>query len=241
MRIDTILFRVRVPIFVSLYLLGFLVPWQRLSGTAATTLWLAASTQLARSRWLGLENATMAVTLGSLACLASGALLRLWGTAYLGAATMQGTVLHGAAVISAGPYGHLRNPLYLGSWLIAIGTSILMPLAGALFFICAFTSFLLYLLFSEARCLSATAGVKYQEYCRQVPRLLPRLTRAKATATRPRWLPALLAEAYPVGFTLCFAVSAWRFNARVLIQGLLICYGVALILSAFAGKSPATA
>jgi hypothetical protein len=50
---------------------------------------------------------------------------------------------------------------------------------------------------------------------------------------RPHWLQALVAETYPIAFTLCFAIFAWRYNARILIQCLLICYGCSLVIRAF--------
>ncbi len=78
---------------------------------------------------------------------------------------------------------------------------------------------------------SSTAAV-FPVYC---------LVSAAGDATssaRPHWVQALLAETYPVAFTLCFAIFAWRYNARILIQCLLICYG--LSLRAFARMLRAT-
>ena len=74
-------FRFRVVIFLLLYLLGFLPPWGAvLRGGNDGTLWLAASTLAARSGWIGLAAATVTVTVIALACLALGAILRVWGT-----------------------------------------------------------------------------------------------------------------------------------------------------------------
>jgi protein-S-isoprenylcysteine O-methyltransferase Ste14 len=225
-------FRFRVFLFVLLYVLGFFPPWD-LSGGSHSTLWLAASTLLARSGWISLSSATLAVTLIALACLVAGALLRVWGTAYLGSGVMRDSVLHGEGLVAAGPYRHLRNPLYFGSWLLALGASILMPLDGGLFFLPAFSVFVLLLITTEERFLSAKLGNAYQQYRRLVPRLLPRFAADAAPATaRPHWVQAVLAEIYPIAFTLCFGVLAWRYNARVLIQCLLICYGLSLVVRA---------
>jgi protein-S-isoprenylcysteine O-methyltransferase Ste14 len=234
-------FRFRLAIFLLLYLLGFLPPWgATFRGGSEGTLWLAASTLAARSGWIGLAAATVTVTLIALACLALGAMLRVWGTAYLGSGVMRGAVMQGDRLVAAGPYRYLRNPLYLGSWLLAIATSLLMPPSGAAFFLPAFSLFALFLISAEERFLAAQLGDVYQQYCRHVPRLWPRLGSADALSTaRPHWLQALLAETYPVTFTLCFAIFAWRYNARILIQCLLICYGVSLVTRAF--TKPATA
>jgi protein-S-isoprenylcysteine O-methyltransferase Ste14 len=232
-------FRFRVFIFVLLYVIGFLPPWEFRGGHQGT-LWLAASTLLARSAWITLAAATVAVTLVSLACLVLGTILRVWGTAYLGSGVMRGAAMQGEAFVAAGPYRHVRNPLYLGSWLLALGVSVLMPPSGAALFLVAFSVFVLLLIRAEERFLSAKQGEAYQEYRRSVPRLWPRLgtlgSRAAPSGARPHWVQAVLAETYPVAITLCFAVLAWRYNARILVQCVLICYGVSLVVRALTSE-----
>ena len=182
----------------------------------------------------------MTVTLIALACLALGAMLRVWGTAYLGSGVMRGAVMQGDRLVAAGPYRYVRNPLYLGSWLLGFATSLLMPPSGAAFFLPAFSLFVLFLISAEERFLTAHLGDVYQQYCRRVPRLWPRFGAADAISSAgPQWLQALLAETYPIAFTLCFAIFAWRYNTRILIQCLLICYGLSLVIRAF--TKPATA
>jgi protein-S-isoprenylcysteine O-methyltransferase Ste14 len=236
-------FRFRVVIFLLLYLLGFLAPWGPIvRGGSDGTLWLAASTLATRSGWIGLATATVTVTLIALACLAMGAILRVWGTAYLGAGVMRGALMQGDRLVAAGPYRYLRNPLYLGSWLLGFATSLLMPPSGAAFFLPAFSLFILFLISAEERFLTAQLGDAYQRYCRRVPRLWPRIGAAEATSSaRPHWLQALLAETYPIAFTLCFAIFAWRYNARILIQCLMICYGLSLITRALTKQPTAPA
>jgi protein-S-isoprenylcysteine O-methyltransferase Ste14 len=236
-------FRYRVFIFLLLYLLGFLTPWEgAFRSGRGSTLWLAASTLLARSGWIGLAAATTTVTILALACLAAGATLRVWGTAYLGSSVMRGSRMEGRQIVAAGPYRHVRNPLYLGSWLLGVGASVLMPPSGAAFFLLTSSLFTLFLISGEERFLSAQRGDAYQDYRRRVPRLLPRMTAAgPVSSVRPRWIQALLAEMYPVAFTVCFAICAWLYNARILIRCLLICYGVSLVIRAFAGPPAASA
>ena len=235
MKAAALAFRFRVAIFLLLYLLGFLPPWGALvRGGSEGTLWLAASTLAARSGWIGLAAATVTVTLIALACLALGAMLRVWGTAYLGSGIMRGAVMQGDRLVASGPYRYLRNPLYLGSWLLGFATSILMPPSGAVFFLPAFSLFALFLISSEERFLNAQLGDVYQQYCSRVPRSWPHLGTTDAiSSARPHWLQALRAETYPITFTLCFAIFAWRYNARILIQCLLICYGLSLVIRAF--------
>jgi protein-S-isoprenylcysteine O-methyltransferase Ste14 len=227
-------FRLRAVLFVLIYLVGFLPPWGAIvRGGSDGTLWLAASTLAARSGWIGLAAATVAVTLVALACLVMGATLRVWGTAYLGSGVMRGAVMQGDRLVGGGPYRYLRNPLYLGSWLMGLATSLLMPPSGAAFFLVAFTLFALFLISAEERFLTLHLGDVYQQYCRLVPRLWPGTGVRDATSSaRPFWLQALLAETYPIAFTICFAIFAWRYNARILIRCLLICFGLSLIVRA---------
>jgi protein-S-isoprenylcysteine O-methyltransferase Ste14 len=232
MNLAAVGFRFRVVVFVLLYVLGLFPPWEWRSGSRGS-LWLAASTSIARTGWLTLSNATVAVTLAALGCLVLGAILRVWGTAYLGSGVMRDANMQGERFIAAGPYRYMRNPLYLGAWLVSLGVSILMPPGGAAFFLPAFSVFLFVLIFAEEQFLLKRQGEAYQEYRRRVPRLLPRMcTGGVPSPARPQWVRAFLAETYPIGITLCFAVLAWRYNARILVQCVLVCYGLSLVVRA---------
>ena len=238
MNAAALLFRFRLFIFVLLYLLGFLPPWELRDGSHGT-LWLAASTWLARTGWIGLASATLVVTLLSLGCLVVGAVLRVWGTAYLGSGVMRDSAMRAEQFVAAGPYRYVRNPLYLGAWLLAMGVSILMPPSGAAFFLPAFSVFALILISAEERFLAAKQGDVYQQYRRSVRRLLPRMAAGSiAPSARPQWWQAFLAEIYPIAVTLCFLAFAWRYNARILLQCVLICFGLSLVVRAWT-KRPA--
>jgi hypothetical protein len=122
--------------------------------------------------------------------------------------------------------------------MLALGVSVLMPPSGAAFFLVAFSVFVLLLISAEERFLSAKRGEVYQQYRRNVPRLWPRFTggNAATSAPRPHWVEALLAETYSVSITLCFAVLTWSYNARILVQCVLVCYGVSLVVRALTGS-----
>ena len=239
MKVAALVFRFRVLVLVLLYVLGFFPPWEwGLRNGTNGTLWLASSTLFARSGWISLGAATVVVTAIALACLVMGTILRVWGTAYLGRGVMRDTAMQGCRFVAAGPYRYVRNPLHLGAWLLACGASILMPPGGAVFFLIAFVLFVLFLVSNEERFLSIKLGHAYEQYRRRVPRLLPhRRAVAVTSAERLEWVQAALAENYPVAFTVCFAIFAWRYNARVLIQCLLICYGLSLVVRAFMTRS----
>ena len=79
-----------------------------------------------------------------------------------------------------GPYAHTRNPLYLGSMLIAAGFAVaLLSWPVALVLAAGFAIIYIPVIASEERFLRATFP-DFDAYCRLVPRLVPRLSPAKA-------------------------------------------------------------
>jgi protein-S-isoprenylcysteine O-methyltransferase Ste14 len=78
-----------------------------------------------------------------------------------------------------GPYAHTRNPLYLGSMLIAAGFAVaLLSWPVALVLAAGFAVIYIPVIVSEERFLRATFPT-FEAYCRRVPRLIPRLTPAQ--------------------------------------------------------------
>jgi protein-S-isoprenylcysteine O-methyltransferase Ste14 len=74
-----------------------------------------------------------------------------------------------------GPYAHTRNPLYLGSMLMAAGFAVaLLSWPVALVLAAGFFTIYVPVIASEERFLRATFP-EFDGYCRRVPRLLPRL------------------------------------------------------------------
>jgi protein-S-isoprenylcysteine O-methyltransferase Ste14 len=232
-------FRFRFLIIVFLYLLGFWAPWTWTAGHYApppSTAWLGFSTALARLG-MNLETATLLVTVLAILLGLAGGALRVWGTAYLSAPVVHSGAMHGDKVMAAGPYRHLRNPLYLGSLLLAVSIAILMPPSGALVFLVLVAVFYLRLIFGEEAFLAGRLGEPYLEYKKQVPRLLPSLRpRIAAEATQPRWQISLISEFLGVSYPLCLAVLAWRYDPALLVRCLLVCFGLSLVLRAFLPK-----
>jgi protein-S-isoprenylcysteine O-methyltransferase Ste14 len=93
----------------------------------------------------------------------------LWLRAYA-----SGYVKKNQELTTTGPYAHTRNPLYLGSMLIAAGFAVaLMSWPVALVMAIGFLVIYVPVIASEERFLRA-AFPGFDEYCRRVPRLLPR-------------------------------------------------------------------
>lgn len=212
-------FGFRIWIAVLIYILGFWAPWSRYGSSAApvTTAWLELSGEA--SRWLSLQTASVLVTSIAILLAATATGLRLWSTAHdCSEAVQSGPDWRGA---KPQPVGGV--PLYLGSFLFTVAISILMPPSGAVFAIVAsFVQMLRLILRSKARWPEQeTRG----EVC---------IARA---AAQPKWGQAFIGEIFYVAMTACLAVLAWRYNAILLIQALLICFGLSLVVRAFAGES----
>jgi hypothetical protein len=58
-----------------------------------------------------------------------------------------------------------------------------------------------------------------------------------ASAAQPQWLTSILAESYYIGFTVCFIILAWRYNAYLLTSCVVICFGASLVLRALVPRN----
>lgn len=234
-------FRYRLWIAFAIYGLGFAAPWLIFGagGPRVSTTWLELAGALAGTHALTLQWATLLVTSLAILLAATGAAFRVWGTAYLGAGVVTSGAMHAQTVLAAGPYRYLRNPLYFGSFVFSLAVSILMAPMGAIFFLVAMFVQMLRLILGEEAYLTAQQGEPYLAYKACVPRLFPSvMARVPASAQKPRWMQAIVAEIYVVGLTACFAVLAWRYNAHLLTQALLVCFGVSLVARALTINKP---
>jgi protein-S-isoprenylcysteine O-methyltransferase Ste14 len=94
-------------------------------------------------------------------------------------AAASGTVKKNRELTVTGPYAYTRNPLYLGSALIAGGFAIgLASWPVALAVALGFAAIYIPVIAGEEQFLRATFP-GFDPYCLQVPRFLPRLTAAK--------------------------------------------------------------
>jgi protein-S-isoprenylcysteine O-methyltransferase Ste14 len=98
----------------------------------------------------------------------------LWLRAYAA-----GYVKKNRELTVTGPYAHTRNPLYLGSMLIAAGFALaLLSWPVALVLAAGFGVIYVPVIASEERFLRATFP-GFDAYCRSVPRIIPRVTPAR--------------------------------------------------------------
>jgi protein-S-isoprenylcysteine O-methyltransferase Ste14 len=222
MRASAIEFRLRMLIMIAIVFVGFWSPWLGESdfGRRISALeWVP--TELSR---LGLASFAVAapsvIVFGAFIAL-GGAVLRVWGTAYLGYSTVHHGDMQAGAVMADGPYRSMRNPLYLGGWFMMLAISLLMPPSGALFSMALLTIFFLRLILGEEAFLGKQLGQPYQEYLHAVPRLFPRLRGSLLPAgNKPHWLTALLTEIMPIGMFVTMAVLAWFYDQQLMLEGL---------------------
>jgi len=234
-------FRFRVWIIVVVIFLGFSAPWIELLhiGTR-TTAWLWLGFELGA---LGISSTAgiLAVTILTIIVAALAAAIRIWGTAYLGTSVVNNAEMKAGRVMADGPYRHVRNPLYIGSWFMVAAISVLMPASGAAFTMTLLSVFLLRLILGEEAFLAPRLGESYIAYKKAVPRLIPSpWPRVAAGGQSPNWTRAFLYEITPMGVLVSFAALSWQYNAFLLSRAVLMCFGLSLVVRAFVPPNPET-
>ena len=238
MKATALEFRLRYLIHTIVYVLGFLAPWDRLLHLDRDrTAWLLLAAWPASNHWLNFTAATVTLLIIGILCALAAASLRTWAAAYLDSSIVKAASMNGDQVVAAGPYRLLRNPLYLGTLLHTLALALLMPPSGAVFCIVLIGLFQLRLIAGEEAYLTSKLGELYVAYRAKVPALLPALTpRVPASPTQPKWSQAFLGEIYFWGVFLAFVIAGWRYDAFLIIQGVLISLGVSLVARAFVPK-----
>jgi protein-S-isoprenylcysteine O-methyltransferase Ste14 len=96
----------------------------------------------------------------------AGATTRWWATLYVGGRKTRDLVTEGA-------YSVTRNPLYLGTFLLAMSMGVLAQSATFSLGAVAVSLFYLITVLVEENNLRSLHGDRFQAYCQRVPRLLP--------------------------------------------------------------------
>lgn len=151
---------------------------------------------------------------GALLVVAAAA-LRTWATAYLHSRVVHGDTVQAAALVADGPYRRVRNPLYLGGVLMALGYATVPPLTGAVWMVGGVLAVSLALVAVEERALAASMPERFAAYRRAVPAFVPALApRLPAGPARPAWGQAFLGELFFWSFALGAVVFAATLDAR---------------------------
>jgi protein-S-isoprenylcysteine O-methyltransferase Ste14 len=112
----------------------------------------------------------------------AGELVRCWAVGYSGTTT-RNDVVTAPKLVTAGPYGYVRNPLYIGNFITAVGFAIAFTgknspparfaLIGASLAVMA--AVYAAIVPHEEGFLRSKFGEEFERYCRSVPRLVPQL------------------------------------------------------------------
>jgi protein-S-isoprenylcysteine O-methyltransferase Ste14 len=112
----------------------------------------------------------------------AGEVIRMWAVGYSGATT-RGDAVTAPALVTAGPYAHVRNPLYVGNFVTAAGFALAFTgksspparfalVTGAL---AAMLGVYAVIVPHEEAYLRATFGAPFDDYVARVPRIVPLL------------------------------------------------------------------
>lgn len=112
-----------------------------------------------------------------LVMLLAGEAIRIVSVGYAGLETRATVDVGAPRLVTAGPYGHVRNPLYVGNILMYTGIGVMggvwwLPVLGLVWF-----GFQYYMIVErEQKFLRGAFGAEYQRFCENVPSFIPRMT-----------------------------------------------------------------
>lgn len=144
-----------------------------------------------------------------IALAALGELVRIWAVGYSGMTT-RSDVVTAPQLVTAGPYAYLRNPLYAGNAITALGfwlafSGAVSPAIAALMLAALVVSVgFVYatIIPLEEEYLTRTFGAAYTEYASRVQRVIPLRGALPALQRRGTWRSSVIvrAESVTLGF-----------------------------------------
>jgi protein-S-isoprenylcysteine O-methyltransferase Ste14 len=151
----------------------------------------------------------------------AGELIRCWAVGYSGTTTRNDEVT-APQLVTGGPYGYVRNPLYIGNFVTAAGFAIAFTgknsqaarwalVGGSL---AAMAAVYATIVPHEEAFLRSKFGEAFERYCERVPRLIPRIPPTSAGQAEPlavdegTWDAGALVEAESKTFALFGAMLA---------------------------------
>jgi len=153
--------------------------------------------------------------------LVLSALIRSWATAYLKSGVVHDSAIHSELLVADGPYRHVRNPLYLGNILQALGIGLMASRVGFVFLTLANTIFMIRLILHEEAGLLQSQGESYHRYFEAVPRLWPSLAaRVPGSGARPNWRDGVLGEMFFWIFAAGMAVFTVTLQSNYFLMAL---------------------
>ena len=145
--------------------------------------WLVPLLLLVAVRTLHPQGGHRAWLVG-VALVVLGEIVRFWSAGYIS---------KDAVIATGGPYAYVRNPLYFGSLLLAIGYGLVSGFGwrGVVVLVALYLLFHLAAIFYEESFLKAKFGQPYLDYLARVPRLIPSPWPRTTGTGRFSWAQAL--------------------------------------------------
>jgi hypothetical protein len=123
--------------------------------------------------------------------------------------------LHSELLVADGPYRFVRNPLYFGNMLLALGMGVMASRLGYAVMVMGNLFVLYRLIRREETQLLASQGESFRRYLNAVPRLVPSLSpKVPASGARPNWPQAMLGETFMWTFAAASTVFAITTNIK---------------------------
>jgi len=180
------------------------------------------------ARWLDLPPAerplAMHVAFGAGAALTVvAALVRTWAAAYLRSEVVHDGVVRSERLVADGPYRHVRNPLYLGTLLLAASIGLMASGLGWLVIVGGMALVTRRLIAREEAALLTSQGAAYRAYLDAVPRLVPSIRPRVPAGDQPaHWGQAFAGEAPMWAFASAAIVLAVTLDRKPAFQLILL-------------------
>ena len=193
------------------------------------------------AEWIARLRGTTATTMdyhaifavAALFCIAA-ALVHTWGTAYLDPEVMVDMQMHSSRLVADGPYRYVRNPLYFGNILLAIGFGLMASRIGFAVLVLGMVAFDYRLILREEAGIAASRGDSFRAYCAAVPRLLTALRPKLPTGGAvPNWRGGLLGEAFMWVMAAAVVAFAITLNLNVyfvVVAAAFVVYAICLAI-----------
>lgn len=142
------------------------------------------------------EPSARTATVGTLLAV-FGELLRIYAVSFIGSVSRtRNTSSTGSALVTKGPFGWVRNPLYVGNFFITLGIAAFSGVTWLVVLTVALFGFQYYCIVKyEEKLLIGRFGREYEDYMQQVPAWVPaRLPSLDSLEWPESFTPALRSE-----------------------------------------------
>lgn len=168
---------------------------------------------------------TVASAIVGIAVAALGELLRVWAVGYSGTTT-RADIVTAPTLVTGGPYSFVRNPLYVGNAITALGfwlafsgdVPIIQSLLMLAFIVLMVGGVYTMIIPLEEAYLTETFGAPYREYVAQVPSIIPVRGRLPRAQRLGRWHSEVIFRAEMITL-IFFAIMIAAVIARLYATG----------------------